>query len=149
MCNYYNFPPANVDIDGPTTGNVNTSYTFTANVSPTTTTPRITYVWRATGQSETMTITSALSNVVSFDWHTTGSKIITVTATNAVDTVSDTYVITIDNQSPVADARPNWSTMVSKVVTLDADRRFVHSTERQYRRIANLYRIRYACCPDP
>jgi hypothetical protein len=88
-------PPTGVDIDGPTQGVVHASYTFTATVSPSTTTLPISYIWQVTGQDTMTTTTYSLSNTASFTWPTTGSNLITVTATNAVGTVSDTHVITI------------------------------------------------------
>ncbi len=85
----------NVTITGPPTGITNTAYTFTANISPTTTTQPITYVWQATGHDDLITHTNGLSDSVSFNWLTPGVQTITVTATNVGDTVTDVHTITI------------------------------------------------------
>jgi hypothetical protein len=79
-------------ITGPTTGYVRFNYTFTATISPSTTVPT-TYTWQAIEPSVMNTTT--LDNVVSFTWHTAGSKTITVTATNTIGTVTDTHTIVI------------------------------------------------------
>ena len=79
-----NIPPSNATIAGPTTGIVQTSYTFTATVSPDTATLPITYTWQATGQSP-MTHTSSLTvtDIVTFTWPAPGTQAITATVTNA------------------------------------------------------------------
>jgi uncharacterized repeat protein (TIGR01451 family) len=85
-----------IAISGSTAGFVGTNYTFLATVGPITFTPPITYVWQATKQSEVTTTTFELSNAVSFTWSAPGSKVVTVTATNARGiTVTDTHFITI------------------------------------------------------
>ncbi|MEE8391275.1 MAG: alkaline phosphatase [Anaerolineae bacterium] len=85
-----------LDISGPTMGAVQTSYTFTATVSPVTATVvlPITFDWQATEQS-VVTNTTGLSDTVSFTWTTTGTQAITVTATNAEGTVSSSHTIDI------------------------------------------------------
>jgi hypothetical protein len=87
-------PPTNVIINGPATGAVNTSYTFTATVSPITATQPITYVWRATGQ-DPMTQTSDLSHTISLTWSVPSPHIITTTAANGAGAVTNTHIITI------------------------------------------------------
>ena len=89
-------PLTTVDVSGPTAGVVHTGYTFTAAAGPVTATLPITYVWQATGQSpvthaNVMTVTDATT----FTWNMGGAKVITITATNAVNAVFDTHVITI------------------------------------------------------
>jgi hypothetical protein len=81
-------------ITGPTMGFTQTAYTFIATASPITTTPPITYLWQATGQSST-TNTGGLSDTISFTWGATGTQAITVTATNAASAVTGTHVIHI------------------------------------------------------
>jgi hypothetical protein len=90
---YETVAPDSVSIGGPTTGLVNTAHTFTATVSPITTTLPITYAWEATGQFP-VTHTGGPSDLVAFTWNTTGTQTITVTATNISGTVSSTYVVT-------------------------------------------------------
>ena len=93
-------PPGSVVITGPTSGVVQSSYLFTASVSPMTTTLPITYTWRATEKSPvTHTGVLSLSDVISFTWSTTGTKTLHVTATNAVGPVTATRVITISEVS--------------------------------------------------
>jgi len=89
-------PPAGVSISGPTTGTINTSYSFTATVSPITTTQPITYVWEATDQT---TVTNAgvnsLTNTVPFTWPVPGAKVITVTVSNSAGMASTTHTIIV------------------------------------------------------
>jgi hypothetical protein len=96
-----------LDISGPTVGVVQTSYTFTATVYPITGTVMlpVTYVWQAMGQS-LVTNTSGLSDTVSFAWTTTGTQAITVTATNAGGTITDSHAITIHTTIADFTARP-------------------------------------------
>lgn len=97
-------PPTDVVIDGLVNGLVDTNYTFTALVNPVTTTQPITYHWQATGQSEVMTATNALSHTTSFTWDSPGTKTISVTATNSGGAVTNTHRITINASSePVID----------------------------------------------
>lgn len=93
-------PPDSVRISGPTTGGVGQSYTFTATITPLTTATPLTYTWQASGQSEVLTSTEALSHNVSYTWHTVGRQTITVTARNALDAVSTTHSITISTTVP-------------------------------------------------
>jgi hypothetical protein len=83
-----------VTIDGPTTGEVDTAYTFTATIQPINATQPITYVWRATGQ-DPMTRTNGLSDTVGFVWEMSGPQAITVTAINIVDSVEGTYSVDV------------------------------------------------------
>ena len=91
-------PISNISITGPTDGATNLAYSFVASAtSPANTvTLPITYVWQATNQSPPVAHSNNLSDTVTFTWHTTGTKTITVTATNAGGTVSNTHQITID-----------------------------------------------------
>ena len=98
-----NVPPTSADIVGPTTGLLNTVYTFSATVSPVTATQPITYVWRATGQSP-VTHIGGLSDTVSFTWSTSGTRAITVTATNVGGMVSASHTITIAESPTDGDA---------------------------------------------
>ena len=91
--NIEHVPPREIIISGPTTGVVNTVYTFTATVGPGTVTMPITYTWTPAPNSGQGTA------VVDFTWAITGDKTITVTAENISGTasyaVSDTHVIAI------------------------------------------------------
>lgn len=88
-------PMSNVIINGPMTGVIKATYTFTATVSPSAVTPPITYSWQATGQDDVIKTTEASSHTITFTWGATGIQAITVTATNADGTVSNTHAITI------------------------------------------------------
>jgi alkaline phosphatase D len=83
-----------ISIDGPTTGTINTAYTFTATVGPVSATTPITYFWQASGQIP-VTQTSGLSDAASFSWPITGTESITVVANNGGPPVSSTRAITI------------------------------------------------------
>lgn len=87
-------PPANVTLSGPTSGLVNTPYTFTANVTPADTTTPVTYTWEATGQPVTVH-SGGLSDAITWSWAGQGNKTITVTAGNAGGSVSDVFTISI------------------------------------------------------
>ncbi|HTP07927.1 MAG TPA: plastocyanin/azurin family copper-binding protein [Anaerolineae bacterium] len=88
-------PPAVVSIDGPIEGAIDTAYTFTATVSPITATLPITYSWQADGQSPITHIGGDLSDTVVFTWTlgTTGTQLITATATNEGGTAIGTHYI--------------------------------------------------------
>jgi uncharacterized repeat protein (TIGR01451 family) len=103
-------PPSDVAITGPITGGVQTSYTFTATVSPVGTTLPITYTWQATDQSAVVHTGGGLIDTVGFTWSVTGTKTITVTAANVADTVTATHVITIEAPS----SRPVYLPVIKK-----------------------------------
>ena len=88
-------PPTEVDINDPTTGHINTAYTFTATVSPVTATLPITYVWEASGQPPVVNM-SGLVDTVTFTWSTTGAHTIAVMAMNDWGIVTDTRIITVE-----------------------------------------------------
>jgi hypothetical protein len=94
-----NIPPSGVVITGPITGVVETSYIFTATVSPAETTLPITYTWQATDQSLVAHSGGGLTDTVSFAWSVTGTKTITVTAENVADIVTTTHTIIIEAPS--------------------------------------------------
>ncbi len=84
-----------VAITGPTSGAANTSYDFTAAISPFTTTTPVTYTWEITGH-DPITNTDGLSNTVSLEWSSAGEKVVTVTAVNSTGfTVSQSHTIHI------------------------------------------------------
>ncbi len=82
-------PPTSVEIAGPSTGQIDTTYTFTATVAPVDATRPITYTWLPDA-------TSHITHTARFAWSESGTKTITVTATNASGTiVTDTHTITM------------------------------------------------------
>jgi uncharacterized repeat protein (TIGR01451 family) len=92
-------PPVGVQevtINGPATGYVGTMYVFTAAVSPATATLPINYVWTPaplTGQG---------SANAAYRWVVTGAQTITVTASNAAGSDSDTHAITLAPLPPMS-----------------------------------------------
>lgn len=91
----YNPMISTVNLTGPTAGLMNTTYVFTATVSPITATLPITYTWQATGQTPvTHTRSVAYIDAVSLTWSTVGVKTITVTASNADGLVTATVQFT-------------------------------------------------------
>ncbi|CAG0933896.1 Amicyanin-alpha [Thermoflexales bacterium] len=89
--------PLAVNITGPSNGGVDVAHTFTATVSPITTTQPITYFWQATGQAPVTHIGQGLSDTRAFTWSAAnaGPQLITVTAENSAGSVSATHAITI------------------------------------------------------
>jgi len=87
-------PPDNVKVSGPETGNVQGSYTFTATINPITTTVPITYVWTIDEHS-VITHTAAVSDTVIYNWDYPGLHQLSVSASNQVGSVVDTWSITI------------------------------------------------------
>jgi uncharacterized repeat protein (TIGR01451 family) len=96
-------PPSSVSITGPSTGSLGLGAhfdgTFTANVTPATTTLPITYSWQATGALAPSQIISptiySTSHTVQFSWNISGTQAVTVTATNDGGMVTATHLITI------------------------------------------------------
>ena len=86
-------PLDSVTLAGPTSGAINATYAFTASISPVTATTPITYTWSPAPISGQGTVNA------SYTWATTGTKTITVTAQNPVNTVTNTHVIVISAQS--------------------------------------------------
>jgi hypothetical protein len=89
-----NMPPGNLDINGPDMGAVKESLTFTATVSPISTTVPITYLWFVDGQVP-ITDTAGLSDTLTISWNLPGVHEISVSATNQAGTVVDTWSITV------------------------------------------------------
>lgn len=89
-------PLNEISIAGPMKGITNTDYTFTAMITPTTTTEPITYVWRITGQTVPITHPGGgMTDTITVSWGTPGVRVITVTAVNPGSAVSSLHTITI------------------------------------------------------
>ncbi len=71
-----------------------TPFTFTANALPANATQPITYSWQATGQTPVAQPGGGLSAQQIFTWNVMGPQVVTVTATNAGNTVTATLVVT-------------------------------------------------------
>lgn len=74
--------PSTGTLSGRSTGQVDVSYSFEASVFPLAAVAPITYVWQAEDQTPFTRAADSLYDQASFAWDTTGSKIITVTASN-------------------------------------------------------------------
>lgn len=88
-------PPGSIAITGPTTGALNATSTFTATITPISTTTPITYIWEAAEQVPIIHSSTWLTDSASFVWSTPGTKAIIVTASNAVGTMTATHSLEI------------------------------------------------------
>lgn len=91
-------PPTDITILDPLTQTLETEFvfTFTATISPLTTTQPITYVWQAQDGSEQSPVKlNSLTHTTVLTWpiRSTGVKTVTVTALNIAGIVSQTYTI--------------------------------------------------------
>jgi uncharacterized repeat protein (TIGR01451 family) len=88
---------SSVAINAPaTSAPVGTAFTFSATVSPANATTPITYTWSATGQTTVQqTGGGTTSAPQSFTWNTVGPQVVTVTATNAGGTVTNTINVNV------------------------------------------------------
>jgi hypothetical protein len=95
---YSSQPPVSASIAGPTKGRPDSTYLFTATISPITTTVPMTYFWQATSQSSITHVSTGLSDTIWFSWTSgmIGTQWITVTAINAGGGAASTHLITID-----------------------------------------------------
>ena len=103
VCSTGPTPPSSVSLGGPVTGTACSNITFNATVSPGSATTPITYTWQATGQSPVTHTGGGTSDTINFIWITTGTKTITVTATNALGSATNSRTITIDPSTIVFD----------------------------------------------
>lgn len=86
-----------LSLSGPSVGEPNRAYTFSAAVTPFASTMPITYAWSAVGQTP-VTYTQPLSNNVTFTWPNPGPKPITLTVTNQGGTFTVSSVITLSTE---------------------------------------------------
>src|SRR4030042_6960920 len=89
-----------VEIEGLALGTAFESIPFTATVSPDEATTPITYTWEATSLPP-VTHVGDTADSIEFRWEETGTKVITVTASNAGSTVVDTQFIEINSLVPI------------------------------------------------
>ena len=87
-------PPASLVITGTQDGDVQVNYTFTATVTPLTTTIPITYIWTVEGQLP-VTHTNGVVDTASFMWDSPGVYHLSVSALNLAGSVEATWSITI------------------------------------------------------
>jgi CSLREA domain-containing protein len=88
-------PLSDVTLDGPTSGDVGSTYSYTATATPISATLPISYSWLAAGQAPVVH-TNGLTDTASFTWDAPGSYTVTIIASNVFSTVTDTLVIVID-----------------------------------------------------
>jgi CSLREA domain-containing protein len=105
-------PPEVVTISGPSTGFIQEGYTFTATVSPITTTLPLIYIWQASGQLP-VTHTSSLTDTVNFTWNLPGSQTVSAEVIGTGYPVSDTHVININ--APILEVSPGDLQVTQKV----------------------------------
>ncbi|MDY7078473.1 MAG: hypothetical protein SXV54_16280, partial [Chloroflexota bacterium] len=86
-------PLAGVTISGPSEGYTDTLYAFTVITTPPDATTPITYTWWPEPESGQSTAEAT------YTWPVTGVQTIAVTATNVLNTVTDTHAITIEATS--------------------------------------------------
>jgi hypothetical protein len=91
--------PAGVNLSGPTAGLVGVSYIFDASVYPIAAVRPITYAWQATDQPPDTRTLDVLFDTTRFTWYTTGTKHITLTASNQAGTAVATYTLDIATSS--------------------------------------------------
>jgi PKD repeat protein len=91
--------PSGVTIDGPTTGIIGVSQTFTATADPSDT-PSLVYTWTPEPEDGQGTA------IVTYNWTTQGSKTIEVVAKNNGGQATDTHDITIGTPSLTLDRNP-------------------------------------------
>ena len=102
-CGQLPVAPTSMSVAGPTTGDVATSYSFTATVNPGTATMPITYTWEITDH-DTITNTGGISNTIMLDWISGGNKTVTVTAVNSSGIpVNQSHTINITMPDVAAD----------------------------------------------
>ncbi len=96
-------PPSSVSIGGPVTGTAISNITFSASVSPANASIPVTYTWQTAGQLPVKHTGRGTSDTFSFTWFTTGTKNITVTATNAYGSATNTRTIVIEPSTIIFD----------------------------------------------
>ena len=89
-----------LDLMGAEQGYLGESIPFTATVSPENATLSITYTWEATGYPPTQHISNTMDSM-NFIWNESGTKTITVTASNNGGSVMDTHTIDILKKGPI------------------------------------------------
>ena len=91
-------PPGAIEISGPGTTRIDQGASLVAAVRPPTTTPPITWTWRATGDaagSGSVTVGPGLSATAVLTWEAPGPQWVTVTAGNTEGAVTGTHALTV------------------------------------------------------
>jgi hypothetical protein len=101
-----NTPLAGVSVSGPGLAMLDQPVQFTAAVSPTNATTPITYTWQVEGLPDMVNVTPFLTDQAMFSWETTGPKTVTVTAANALGTVTGTWSLRVPAVAVVTTEEP-------------------------------------------
>ncbi len=124
-------PPAAVAITGNASGTLAIPATFTATVTPLTSTlilplsAPLTYTWEASGLPSQTHVISEMLDAATFTWPVAGPQSVTVTVQGPCgDVVGDTHVLNVEtapveNRPPVADAGLPQTVAPGDEVTLD------------------------------
>ncbi len=88
--------PTDVAINGPMAGIIDETYTFTATVTPMTSTIPITYTWEVDDEAPVVNVVNSWQDAVDLSWAESGDHTITVTVDNGVGIVADVHEITIN-----------------------------------------------------
>ena len=97
-------PLSSLLISGPSSGDTNTPYTFTASAGPLTAIQPITYRWQANGKPALIR-SGGLTDSASYAWTTPGTQLIIATAFNGSGAVTDTFLFTTN--APPTDSNAN------------------------------------------
>jgi len=87
--------PTQITLVGPTSGNININYVFTATVSPTNTTMPLDYSWEATDLSPQLQSRNTVSDTFTFSWATEGIKTVKITVQNSFGQLIASQTITM------------------------------------------------------
>jgi hypothetical protein len=87
--------PASITLDGLQSGVTQASYTFTATTAPISITTPITYLWQATDQTPVIHTSDLTTGSVTFTWTISGTKVVTVIASNTIGSVTTAHVIEV------------------------------------------------------
>ena len=101
-------PPESLTLEGPTTARVGTLASFTATVSPATTSTPITYTWQRDEEPPEVRAPSfSRTSLLELSWDLPGLHAVTVTAQNAAGVVTATQQVTVcDRLDPDFVAEP-------------------------------------------
>ncbi|MBN1314848.1 MAG: hypothetical protein JXA42_05250 [Anaerolineales bacterium] len=91
--------PGDIDIDGPTTVTIGQTETFTATVSPDDATLPITFKWQATGMLPIERPVDGYVDSLNLTWSVTGTKTISVTATNVDGAFAVGYSVQVEPEA--------------------------------------------------
>jgi hypothetical protein len=88
--------PISVTINGPHIVEFGASNNFTATVTPISTTPPITFTWRAANQAPIVQTETVPIEIIALSLQSVGPQVITVTASNAAGMVTATHPLSVE-----------------------------------------------------